>query len=262
MSEFVCIHDKERIEQSLREDSALHVYSLGDLDEFFWPKTQWYGWQSDGQLKAIALLYLGQELPALLALTHDHPAMTELLRALQGRLPYRFYSHLSPGLESCFQENWTLKAGGRHRKMRLVHEEELQRIDCERVIGLEVEDEGEILKFFKESYPGNWFDPRMLETGQYYGWREGEKLVSLAGIHVYSPRSRVAALGNIATHPDYRRRGFGKRCVARLCRSLLETVDLIGLNVKADNQGAIHCYESLGFEIHASYDEFLIERRL
>lgn len=261
MGEFICIHDKDVIERTLRRNTALHVYSLGDLDDFFWPKTQWYGWRDGDSIEAIVLLYLGQDLPALLAFTESPEPMRDLLCHLCSRLPYRFYTHLSLGLEEVFDKAWALKAGGLHRKMHLTQTENLEKIDCSGVERLLTKDEAEILLFFAESYPGNWFDPRMLETGQYFGIRDGGKLVSLAGVHVYSPMSQVAALGNIATHPDYRRRGFGRRCTARLCQSLLKTVEVIGLNVKADNTGAIHCYESLGFEIHASYNEYFVERQ-
>lgn len=260
MGEFICIHDKALIEETLRGNPALHVYSLGDLDDFFWPKTQWYGWKEGSSIQAIALLYLGQDLPALLAFTESPEAMKPLLEQLRSRLPFRFYSHLSLGLESVFDKDWELKSGGLHRKMRLARGDCLNDQDCSNVEALIPSDQEEILSFFEESYPGNWFDPRMLETGQYFGIRDGGKLVSLAGIHVYSPAMKVAALGNIATHPDFRRRGYGRRCTARLCQSLVETVTVIGLNVKADNAGAIHCYESLGFKIHASYNEYFVER--
>jgi len=74
---------------------------------------------------------------------------------------------------------------------------------------------------------------------QYFGICDGEDVVCVAGIHVYSAEQRVAALGNIATATTHRRRGLARRATARLCQSLLESVDVIGLNVKADNHGAI-----------------------
>ena len=63
----------------------------------------------------------------------------------------------------------------------------------------------------------------------------------------------------IATHPDHRGLGYGKAVTARICRSLLQTVDEIGLNVKADNCAAITCYERFGFETVAEYAEFFVQ---
>src|SRR5438093_529591 len=81
----------------------------------------------------------------------------------------------------------------------------------------------------------NWFDPRMLETGHYYGIRQDGTLLSIAGVHVYSPRYRVAALGNITTRPAARGHGLATLVTAKLCQELLRSVDEIGLNVRADN---------------------------
>jgi predicted GNAT family acetyltransferase len=102
----------------------------------------------------------------------------------------------------------------------------------------------------------------MLLTRQYFGYQIDGKLLSVAGIHVYSPTYRVAAIGNITTHPDYRNRGFGKAVTAKLCLSLRENVDIIGLNVKQDNKAALCVYQSLGFKISGEYGEFSLEKRL
>jgi predicted GNAT family acetyltransferase len=46
---------------------------------------------------------------------------------------------------------------------------------------------------------------------------------------------------------------------AQLCKSLLNKIDHIGLNVKSDNKSAIRCYEKLGFEAIGSFGEFEVE---
>ncbi len=117
----------------------------------------------------------------------------------------------------------------------------------------------EIETLYRVSYPDNSFDPRMLETGCFYGIRHGMLLVSVAVVHVYSPRYRVAALGNVATHPSFRGQRLATTVCAKLCQSLLQTVDHIGLNVQADNVSAIRSYEQLGFASIAAYKEYTIE---
>jgi hypothetical protein len=37
------VDDRARLEAWLRRDPAMHLYELGDLDDFFWPRTRWYG---------------------------------------------------------------------------------------------------------------------------------------------------------------------------------------------------------------------------
>jgi len=134
--------------------------------------------------------------------------------------------------------------------------------DCSGAVRLSKADVKDVQEFYDESYPGNSFDPRMLETNQYFGVMKNHRLVSVAGVHVCSAQYGVAALGNIATCPPCRGRGYGKLVTARVCQSLLsEGIDHIGLNVKSDNAIAISCYEKLGFEIVASFGEFVIQIR-
>jgi hypothetical protein len=49
----------------------------------------------------------------------------------------------------------------------------------------------------------------MLETSHTFGIYAGKQLASIAGIHVYSPRYKVATLGYVSTHPDYRKMRMG-----------------------------------------------------
>ncbi len=53
----VCLHDKSTIEIFLRGNVFLNIYSLGDLDDFFWPYTSWYALTDSAGVQAIALMY-------------------------------------------------------------------------------------------------------------------------------------------------------------------------------------------------------------
>jgi len=257
----VSLHDKSEIEQFLRTNVYLHLYSIGDLDDFFWPQTIWYGGLTGEGLAAVALLYLAPSGPTLVALSEQTGATGELLESLKAILPGRFYAHLSPGLETALESSHVVRPLGAHYKMALRDASRLDGAEWPGAVRLGEADLDEVLEFYEASYPDTWFDPRMLQTSQYFGLREGNELVSVAGVHVYSLRYRVAALGNVATRPSWRNRGYARRVTARLCRSLRGEVDHVGLNVKSDNRAALRCYESLGFEVAASYGEFAIETR-
>lgn len=260
----IFLHDKATIERYLLKFPQLNYYHLGDLDDFFWPYTTWYGWQDAGQLKALVLFYTGIAPAVLLAILNENqPEMKALLRASLPFLPPKFYSHLSPGLESIFQENYTLEHHGEHFKMGLTGRAKLDAIDTAAVEPLASEHLPEITALYQAAYPGNWFDPRMLETGQYVGLRDAAgQLVSAAGIHVYSPVYKIAALGNITTHPDRRGEGLGTTVTAGLCKRLLETVETIGLNVRSDNAPAIAAYRKIGFEVVGTYHEWMVTLKL
>jgi len=251
MSGTMCLHDKDAIEHMLRHDTCLHLYEIGDLDDFFWPYTTWY--TRDNQ---VVLLYSGFMPPVLAALSEQPDTLADLLRSTLPLLPRKFHAHISGEAAQVLNDSYHLHSYGRHDKMALFDETASDTIDTPNVIALTESNLPELETLYRQSYPGNSFDPRMLETHCYFGIRQDGQLVSVAGVHVYSPRYRVATLGNVTTHPDFRGRGLGTAVCARLCQHLRQHVDHIGLNVKADNASAIACYRRLGFQRSASYYEY------
>lgn len=254
--------DKAALAQFFARDQSLHLYETGDLDPFFWPDTRWFGWALDGELRSVALLYTGTSVPTLVVLERTHlEEAAALLRAVRPQLPARFYAHLSPGLAGELDDA-ELHPHGTHLKMSLQAPDRARAVRADGAEPLGPEHHDELLDFYQRSYPGNWFVPRMLETGQYFAIRRGGSLAAVAGVHVYSPRYRVAALGNITTLPEQRGNGLGRQVTARVCQSLLESVTTIGLNVHADNAAAIRCYRGIGFEVAGEYEEYRVESRL
>jgi ribosomal protein S18 acetylase RimI-like enzyme len=146
--------------------------------------------------------------------------------------------------------------------MALTDRSRLAGVDGSEAVALSAADADDLLALYAASYPGNWFVPRMLQTGYYYGIRRGPALASVAGVHVFSPPYKVAALGNITTRPDARGQGLATTATARLCQDLLRAgIEHVGLNVRADNRSAVACYTKLGFERVADYGEYHVEPR-
>ncbi len=262
MESLIEITDRAVLADFFGRNRALNIYQLGDLDDFFWPHTRWFGLESGGLLRAVALLYTGPFEPTLIFLEDGNGEDCRLLlQELAPRLPARIYAHLSPGLESALHPLFASDLKGNHLKMHLqLSTGALPPISSD-VLNLTIDDTRELKSFYHEVYPGNWFDPRMLETGQYFGVRDNGRLVAAGGVHVYAPNYGVAALGNIATHPDFRGRGLATHVTAGIVRSLRRTVDAIGLNVKADNAAAIACYSKLGFVEIARYNELSLVKK-
>jgi RimJ/RimL family protein N-acetyltransferase len=257
MASAICLHDRETIATWLRRDPLLHLYAIGDLDDFFWPYTNWYALAEGDDIRQVILCYISGPALILHALTGESPGeMRALLRSIMHLLPSRIFTHLSAGLIEAFADDYISEPHGAHDKMALTDPARLDAVDTSAVARLAPADLSEATAFYDRAYPGNWFDPRMLETGHYYGFRQDGVLLSIAGVHVYSPQYRVAALGNITTHPDARGRGLATLVTAKLCQELLKTVDQIGLNVRADNAAAIACYVKLGFTKIGEYSEY------
>jgi GNAT superfamily N-acetyltransferase len=246
----------EQIEPILRRNVFLHIYALGDLDPAFWPFTTWYGLEAGG---AILLLYTAFETPTLMALG-DPPFddLHQLLREARPLLPGTVYAHLSPGCRDVLEPLARIQSRGPHLKMALVSPA-LNVPGVDRVERMTAADVPALNALYAVGYPAHWFDPRQIDTGHYYGLRVDGELVSAAGCHVYSPAQRVAAFGNIVTHPAHRGRGYAAAVTARAAAEVLKSVDQVGLNVKADNAAAVRCYERLGFRPVAEYEEALLE---
>ncbi|MFC4149723.1 GNAT family N-acetyltransferase [Micromonospora mangrovi] len=250
-------HDRAVLAALLARDPVLHAYQLGDLDDFFWPYTSWFR-RGD----QVALLYHGVELPTLLAFAApgDAGELAALLVELAPVLPARLWAHLSPGLSAALTERFDVTAAAEHHRMALTDPARLTAVAPAGQV-LDGADLPALLDLYAVAYPGNWFDPRMLDTGQYVGVRDGDELVAVAGVHVWSPTWRVAALGNVTTHPRMRGRGLAGAAVAALCVRLRDTVDHVTLNVRADNLAAVRLYERLGFTRVADFVECGLEFR-
>jgi len=255
----VHVQERQPLADFLQRDPFLHLYGLGDLDDFYWPRTTWLGLEDAGRLVALALVYRGVKIPTVLALAprDELAALRDLLGTVRHQLPEQFHAHLSPGVVELYRDD-DLTPGGQHLKLALTERSQLVDVDVAAVTRLGARDRKELERLYALAYPENWFDPRMLATGQYFGLRRRGWLVAVGGVHVYSPLYRVAALGNVVTHPEHRGQGLARSVVARLCQSLLETVDHIGLNVAQDNAPARRLYEGLGFSFHARYEEATI----
>jgi ribosomal protein S18 acetylase RimI-like enzyme len=256
----VSLHDKAAIRALLRRSPELQIYSIGDLDDFFWPYTSWYTLREQTAHPPVALIYNGGGAPVLLAIDEAPGGpIADLLRAMRPLLPRRIYAHFSGDLAGVLSDDYRIESHGAHYKMALRDHSRLGTVDTSEVSQLRPEHLAEVEAFYRAGYPGNWFDPRMLATGQYYGLRRAGRLACVAGIHVYSPAERVAAIGNVATLPELRGQGLARAVCARLVRELLKTVDHVGLNVRADNVAAIAAYQRLGFETIATYEECSLE---
>lgn len=256
----ISLHDKDRIEGYLRREDDIHLYELGDLDDFFWESTTWYGLSDQGELTAVLLLYTGSHPPVLLANTRERSHhMTLLLKSAASFLPRTMYAHAHPGTLEDLESDYRVHSHGLHHKMVLQDRAKLKQLDTQQVSKLTTNDRAQLEALYGDSYPGNWFDPHMLDTGYYFGLKDNSSVIAVAGVHVVSPQYKVATLGNITTHPNYRGQGLCRLVTARLCIALLEAVDVIGLNVKADNLGAIACYRKLGFERVANYQECTLD---
>lgn len=106
----------------------------------------------------------------------------------------------------------------------------------------------------------DFFFPSMVTDGVFFGIYEDQQLIAAAGTHLLAREEGAAAIGNVYTRRDCRGRGLSRLVTGAVLASLAG-VETIGLNVRADNDAAIHVYETLGFVRHCPFFEALATAR-
>ena len=256
--EFRLEHTKEELFDFFRRSPGHYLYCIGDLDDKFWRLCKWYSISQDQQIKSVVLLYHGVDPPVLICphFKDNFSHTQELLNRVKPLLPGKVYGHLNDGLLNGSHGFRVLSDSGRHYRMML---KQLAPASANaHVRKLTSSDLLQISELYAVAYPGNWFEPVMLEKGYYTGYFEQEKLLAIAGTHIFSPEYHVSALGNITTHPEHRGRKLATLVTSRLCSEIIKSTPIIGLNVHAENAAAINLYKKIGFEILAGYDECLL----
>jgi ribosomal protein S18 acetylase RimI-like enzyme len=259
--------DRERIERALRRQAGAHVYALADLDDAHFAATRWFAAVAGGEIAALCMLFERLSPTVLYAVcAPGDPAVRALLERIGERLPAHCFLNLGLGLESALPPG-ELVGVAEYEKMLLVEPARADAVDGAGIVELGPDAAEELAAFYasEASAPGEadarFFAPYMLEAAPYLGVREGGRLVAVAGVHVLSARYRVAALGNVATRPDRRRRGLARATTAAQCRRLRGRVSHLGLNVAVSNAAARRCYEALGFRGVCRYLEGHLHRR-
>ena len=95
---------------------------------------------------------------------------------------------------------------------------------------------------------------RMTETASMplmgYVWEQDGRIVGNASLIPFRDRGkRIFLIANVATHPDYRRRGIGRALTERVMKQARDKrASAVWLHVRDDNPGAIKLYQDLGFQ--------------
>ena len=247
------VSDAAELRVALSRDRVAAAYQIADLDSEYGRFCRWFGAGPEGEeLEAVVLLYTALSMPVVL--TYGTPRGVEaIFDTFHTDVPGRMLIHMQPdhldGVHAhfhCEDLRPMLRMGMRREDFQSGHAD----------VGVEplrVIDIGEIIDLYR-FYPDNFFEPAQIESGHYYGVRRDGRLVSVAGIHVFSPESKVACLGNIVTHPDYRGQGLSSACTCHLCSALIEAgAEVFALNVARHNRSAVRVYRKLGFQDHNTY---------
>jgi ribosomal protein S18 acetylase RimI-like enzyme len=249
------LSNKDEILAFLQRDRLYAAYAIGDLEPSLFAQCQWFGAEDNGKLRALALLFTGLDPHALFTMGDNDGLAVILGSALQ---PERAYFMSRPEHLKVLEARYEL--GAVQQMLRMV----ITPADFRPVSGPVIRLNSGHLEQLKALYRlggGEAFAPYQLRDGVYYGIEVNGQLVSVAGTHLISPTFGVAAVGNVFTHPNHRRRGYATACTSRVVEQLLaQGLDVI-LNVNRENTEAIGIYERLGFRRYCPFIEVLGDRK-
>jgi ribosomal protein S18 acetylase RimI-like enzyme len=100
-----------------------------------------------------------------------------------------------------------------------------------------------------------WRTRSQIEENRSWLWVEDGVILFKAEASAWTPEA--VQLQQVWVDPAVRRRGYGARGLADLCRLLLERVPTVCLFVRAENEPAIRLYDAIGMEHVLDYRSLL-----
>jgi ribosomal protein S18 acetylase RimI-like enzyme len=246
--------DRAMLRRFLEADRLYSAYALCDLDDREFHRTRWGVALVDGQPIAVVLQYAGYSPQPLFAMGEPAGVEAVLADVIKPRVAYvtARSEHLA-----AIATRYRVEEGPPMVRM-WVDQEHFRPFPAEvrRLLPVEI---GDLNRLYQLSLASS-LPARAIGDGLYYGMRVGGRLVSAAGTHVISPTARLAAVGNVMTHAEFRGRGYATAATGAVTADLLRFCDQVVLNVRADNPPALAAYRRLGYQVSVTFEERLIHR--
>ncbi len=243
----------------LVEEPMESAYMLGKLASPFNEHCRWFGLLRGGELKSLLLSFSGLSRHTIFSVG-DPIEIEAIFRAKARELPLSFQAHIPEEHRRAFEVSYNYQEPKRMVRMGLERAHFSDSSEVEGVVQLSHRDTGALMRLFLH-HPDNFFEPSLLDIGLFAGIWDEDELVCAMGLHILDERHRVAAVGNMVTHADYRRRGYATRCARWLLQETFKRVDCVALNVLQESQEAILLYQSFGFKEHFRFFEGWATRR-
>lgn len=125
------------------------------------------------------------------------------------------------------------------------------------VIDLSSENVPEMLDLVAKTQPGP-FLKRTIEMGRYYGVKQDDKLVAMAGERLHL--EGFCEISAVCTHPDYRGRGYAGALTTLVAERIFERNEVPFLHVAPTNHVARRLYSRLGFALRNEIQLTILKR--
>jgi ribosomal protein S18 acetylase RimI-like enzyme len=246
--------DRTLLRAYLEQDRLYAAYAICDLEEREFARTRWgVAWEGE-QPVALVLEYSGPT-PQPLFMTGRPDGIEVILRDLIR--PRAAYVAARPAAMAAVEAHYRVDPGAAMVRMWVdrAHFRPYP-ASVQRLLPIE---SGELNRLYQLGF-ASWLPSTAIGDGVYYGMRVNGQLIAAAGTHVVSQAARLAVVGNVLTHVDYRGRGFATAVTGAVTAELLRTCDQVVLNVRSDNPPALNAYRRLGYAEHARFEERLVHR--
>jgi len=238
----------------LEQDRLYAAYALCDLEEREFARTRWgLAWEGETPI-ALVLEYHGPTPQPLFVMGRQDGIELVLRDLVRPRLAY---VAVTPAVLPALQASYKVDPGP--TMVRMWVDRARFRPYPATVNRLLPSEIGDLNRLYQLGFAA-WLPPSTVADGIYYGMRVNGQLVAAAGTHVISDGARLAVVGNVMTHVDFRGRGFATAVTGAVTAELLKTCDQVVLNVRADNPPALNAYRRLGYAEHLRFEERLVHR--
>jgi ribosomal protein S18 acetylase RimI-like enzyme len=248
------VTDRGELRAFLDTDRLLAAYAICDLEDREFGKTRWGGAFEGDRLVALALEYSGIT-PQPLFVMGRPDGIEAVLRDVVR--PRAAYVAALPDVLPAVEASYRLDPGPQMVRMWVDRARfRPYPADVRRLLPADI---GELNRLYQLGF-ASWLPSSSIAEGVYFGIRLGGRLVAAAGTHVISRDARLAVVGNVLTHVDYRGRGFATAVTGAVTAELLRSADQVVLNVRSDNPPALQAYRRLGYAEHVRFEERLAHR--
>jgi ribosomal protein S18 acetylase RimI-like enzyme len=246
--------DRDALHAFLAQDRLYAAYAICDLEDREFSRTRWGAAYDGDRIVAIGLEYTGPTPQPLFVMGSSEGIGAVVRDVIRPRAAYiAARQEMLPAIEAHYRVDpgpqmvrmWVDRA---HFKPYPA--------TVQRLLPVEI---GDLNRLYQLGF-ASWLPATAIADGVYYGMRVNGRLVAAAGTHVISHGARLAVVGNVLTHMDYRGRGFATAVTGAVTAELLRSCDQVVLNVRSDNPPAINAYRHLGYSEHARFEERLIHR--
>jgi GNAT superfamily N-acetyltransferase len=252
--------DIDLVRRILDRDRDWSAYAIGDLAPGYVEHCEWRATQ--GPEPSLILAYRGFTPPILFAMG-EPPAIRMLVDEIDAP---EISLHVRPDVLAALDGAYRVVAPRQMQRMRLdpvrfapvVPHGSLQ--ESSQVTPLSEQQLPAIERLYddgrRHGEGPTFFSASMLRQGTFCGIWEEDRLIAIAGTHLYSRELSICTIGNVYTRRDRRGRGLAALTTgAVVARAIDEGVRTIVLNVGVTNVGAQRVYQRLGFTSYGAFIE-------